>query len=388
MKQYFILLKLQIRSQFRLGGLKKGSGSGLGGALKKIGMAVLILFALAELLGVYTFMMLSLYQGAKALNSPEIVLTVSAACCALVIFAFGIFFILSVLFFAKDSEFLISLPVRQNHIFATKFTLIALREYPITLFIMLPPVIIYGIGSGRGAAYYVLALCAIILLPMIPLALSSFLSLLMMRAVARMRHREVFATIGGILIFVLVFFGQTMLSSRLSSSNSAELVKAMTARGGLVTQASRLYPPSEWLTFALSGNSAPKYFLYLLGLSAAAVYIVIALSSRIYQKGMQVQFESPKGSSRKKYRFSSSSPVITIVRNEWISIIKTPVYAMNTLLGIILAPLVLIMPAFSGGSDTSSMIRLLHILFDRFRLIAPCQLGADDVHHQRKRGGG
>ncbi|HEX3025943.1 MAG TPA: hypothetical protein VHR42_01760, partial [Clostridia bacterium] len=197
----------------------------------------------------------------------------------------------------------------------------------------------------------------------------SFLSLLMMRAVARMRHREVFATIGGILIFVLVFFGQTMLSSRLSSSNSAELVKAMTARGGLVTQASRIYPPSEWLTFALSGNSAPKYFLYLLGLSAAAVYIVIALSSRIYQKGMQVQFESPKGGSRKKYRFSSSSPVITIVKNEWISIIKTPVYAMNTLLGIILAPLVLIMPAFSGGSDTSSMIRLLHLNVGSFVMI-------------------
>lgn len=64
------------------------------------------------------------------MNAPQLVLTMAAISTGFIVLFFGIFYILSTLFLAKDTEFLASLPVRQGTVFISKFVLVLLGEYP------------------------------------------------------------------------------------------------------------------------------------------------------------------------------------------------------------------------------------------------------------------
>lgn len=353
MKETMTLLKIQLAARYGFAEMKTNKKQ----MHKRLGMLAVVAFAMIYLLAIYVFIMFMVFQGAKQLGSPEIVITISSAACAFVVFLFGIFIILTVLFFAKDSEFLLSLPVRQRSIFASKFAMVMLREYPLMLFLMLPPVIIYGVYMGLSVLYYLKALIIILLLPLIPLAASALLSMLLMRIAARMRHRELFATVGGILFFALIMVGQLLLNNALSSSDPSKIMQQFAQKGGAVDMLGRYYPPALWATKSLMSSDIQSWLNLLLFVvvSVAAFVVVLMLASFIYQKGSQAQFETAKTTkSNVKMSYRSGAPVFAIFKNEWITILKTPIYAMNILFGIILAPIILIMPLAAGAQSRGS----------------------------------
>lgn len=152
---------------------------------KTIGIGLAVLLGVGEIIWLYSYLMYQLYMGGSTLNTPQIVITMAAVVTGLMVFFFGIFHILSALFLAKDTEFLASLPISQGKVFLSKFLMVLLAEYPITLLLMLPPVIIYGVGQNAGIMYYLLAVLCIIMIPLVPLVISAFLSLLLMKIVSR-----------------------------------------------------------------------------------------------------------------------------------------------------------------------------------------------------------
>jgi len=268
MSKFLSLLKLQINSRFGLSMARYNFRHNRKELWKTIGMALIIIFALGQFVFLYTYMMSKLHEAARLMNSPQLILTMGAAAGGLVILFFGIFYILGALFLARDTEFLASLPIRQSSVFLSKFILVLMGEYPIALFFMLPPVIIYGTGEQKGVLYYIMALVSVLLLPIVPLVLSSLLSLVLMHVVSRSRRRDLIIIIGSLVLFLALFAGQNFLFSRIPE-NSSEMelyLKILQSRDGLVEWSGRIFPPSVWITKALShtGAEAIKNLGYLL----------------------------------------------------------------------------------------------------------------------------
>lgn len=353
MRNFFSLLKLQINNEYGISYFRYIVKKDKKALFKGLGIGFIILIALVQLLGVYSFMIWQLYKGAAVLNVSQVVLTVSSIISGVFLLFFGIFYILSSLFLAKDTEFLASLPIKQGSVFLSKFILVLLNEYPFAFFLMMPPVIIYGTQTGKGPLYYVLAIICTLFLPLLPLLFSAILSLLLMNAVARSKRRDLITIVGSFILMVIIFAGENYIASRLPENPQEFVVELLKNSSMVIDFMGRIFPPSIWLTKALSLTGWDSFvnFAYLILSSAVFLGAVYLLASFIYQKGAVAQLETLSKTRKAKLTYSGSSHVMAMFKNEWRVILRTPVYALNSLTVIIMAPLMMLFPKFGAAGD-------------------------------------
>ncbi|HOK43057.1 MAG TPA: hypothetical protein PLD49_05280 [Thermoclostridium caenicola] len=373
MNKFLSLLKLQINARFGLSMARYNFRHDKKEMWKAIGLASAVLFTLGMFVFFYTYMMLGFHKAASLLpvKSTQIIITMGAASAGLLILFFGIFYILGALFLARDTEFLVSLPIKQSSVFLSKFMLVLLGEYPIALFFMLPPVIIYGTGEQKGVLYYIMALVSVLLLPIVPLVLSSLLSLVLMHVVSRSRRRDLLIIVGSIILFLVLFVGQNLLLSRIPGNlTGMELyTRILQESDGLVEWSGRIFPPAVWITKALShtGAEALKNLGMLILASAVCFIPVWLLASVIYQKGATAQLEAEKKTINRELTYKGSLPVMVFFKNEWKGILRTPVYALNSLIGIIIGPVILCMPLFGGNFAQDADVEALYAFIRQYR---------------------
>ena len=368
MKEFLTLFKFQFRSQYGISLLKNNFKKGNKKSAKVIGIGLIITLALAQMVGLYTYILLQVFPASKILGAPELILAVGALLAGVFILIFGVFYILSGIFYAKDSEFLSTLPVHQESVFASKFALVMIGEYPFVLTILAPPVIIYGINMNCGILYYILALACGVVLPIIPLAIAALFALVLMNIVSRLKHRDLVVSIMGIIGFVAIFVGNNLIVSRFANkdvaSSMSNIIESMKE---LISKIEQGFLPTKWITNILSGSGIDVLLnlIILLGVSAVALFIVIVLSRFIYQRGMRAQFESLKSASKKPLRFNASSPVVSVLKNEMKMILRTPIYALNSFAGWVMGPLVILMPTLTGALRNKDISILLTSINNR-----------------------
>lgn len=366
MVSMFKLLGIQLKAQYGLSSLAYNLKNDRKSLWKMLGIAFVILLAIAQLIGIYTYLMYQIYIGVLMLNTPQIIITMSVVITGIIIMLFGIFHILSALFLAKDIEFLASLPVSQGKVFLSKFLSVLLHEYPITLLLMLPPVIIYGVGQGSGIMYYVLAILCIPLIPLVPLVISAFLSLLLMNIVSKSKNRDLIIVVGSVALLILVFVGQNYLVGNVSDSGQDFMATIINSSNAFIGFMGSAFPPAIWITKILTGSYGEIFLnlLYLLLVSIGAIAIVYSLASFIYQKGATAQLETGIKAGKTKLVYNRSSHVFTIFKNEMRSLIRTPIYALNSLIMAFIAPFMLLLPLIGGNLKDDPDIQVLYSLLE------------------------
>ncbi len=364
MNKFLSLIKVQMKSQWGLSLARYTMKNDKKALLKGIGFALIILISLGQFVFFYTFLLSKVYEASKAMNIQRLILTSGAMATGLFTLFFGILFILGALFLSKDIQLLSSLPLRQQSIFLSKFVIVLLEEYLFVLFFMVPPVIIYGAGEGMGVAYYLTALICILLLPLIPLVISALLSLGMMRLVSQSRRRDLITIIGSVVLLVALMVGQFALLSKIPEDDPNFLIQLLQDSEGILEFSGRMYPPAIWITRALSGTDSAVNLLYLIASSAIAFGLVYVLASLIYQKGAVAQLETRKRSGKTKLQYRASSQVMVIFKIEWRNLLRTPVYALNSLIIIIIGPLLMSMPLFGGNLTSDPDIEAIYLLLN------------------------
>lgn len=347
----FSLIKLQLNAQYGLSYARYVMKNDKKALWKGIGLALVMVVAFGEMMGLYTFMLYNIYKTGLSVNAPEIILTLAVIPAGLLILFFGVIYIISTLFLAKDTEFLASLPVKQGSVFVSKFLLVLLGEYPFAFALMLPAVIIYGVGLNKGIVYYLASILCILLIPLIPLIISVLLTLILMNVVAKSKRRDLITVVGGVVLIVALFVGQNYFIS-VMPENSEDFAMALLQNSrALVEFIGRVFPPSVWVTNVLSAAlpEAALNLLYLVVTSIAAFALVYFLASFIYQKGAVAQLEARKSTGKAKLSYGRSSQVMAIFRNEWRILLRTPIYALNSLTVIIMVPLIMMIPMFGGN---------------------------------------
>lgn len=370
MSKFISLLRLQVNARYGLSNALYNIKNDKKALWKSIGMGLIILIALAEVIGIYTFMMFQLYKSALIINTPQVVLTMAAVVSGIIVLIFGIFYILSTVFLAKDTELLASLPISQGNIFLSKFILVLLGEYPFAFFLMMPPVIIYGIGQKMGAIYYILAVICTLFIPLVPLVVSALLSLILMNIVSRSRHRDMITIIGSIILLVGIVLGQNYFLSRVPENQQEFLTGLLQSSNAIIEFMGRAFPPAIWITKTLSGTvpEALINLVYLILISAAAFGLVYLLASFIYQRGATAQFETGISTGKTKLSYKSSSQILTIFKIEWLTLLRTPIYALNSLVMVFMAPLMMMLPMFGGDLANDPDIQFVYQLIENSEL--------------------
>ncbi|MCL2004145.1 MAG: hypothetical protein FWG72_09120 [Oscillospiraceae bacterium] len=372
-QEYWRVLCLHIRMQLSLSSLSvRGRGRKGRETLKAVGYGFLILYGVGAVLLMYS---LVVYPFMKAAASAQALLGINilvplmggiVLLSMIVVMVFGTLTLLTLVFGAKDAEAYAALPLREQSVFAAKFTIAYSIELGITALFLWPPVVIYGMVSELSVPGFLglllRALPVWLLLPSAPMALAAVLSMIFTRLTALSKHREKLMMVFGIALVVLMVAGQGFLAGRLAPVlQDAEQIQALlTDNSAMLEAVTGAFPPAMWGSQALIGQTAAETGRGFLGMFAAAAAggaICLLLSRRLYYKGVLAQTETSKGKTKgyKQGSVKTGGALKALVVREIKIILRTPVYAMNILVGVGIFPIMLLTVSLAGGAEGGAL---------------------------------
>lgn len=345
MRDFSIVLKAIAKQRWRaMWELKAGSKLG------RVGMGVLIAVSMLILVGAWSALCFGMTVSFASVGQSEIVLFAAFFVSMVMTLVFCIASVIGNLFSATDGALLASMPLKPGAVFFARFAMIYITELLIALVISLPALICHIAIVGGGAWTLIVGLIVILLLPAMPLALASLMSLLLMRSSVFMRHRERIMTVFGVLFTIVMCFGGQLLGQSVGGMESDELSALLSGAGSLLQTMSAGFPPLAWAAEAVSlvGGYATAALrgLGYIACCVGALLLAGFVGSKTYFKGLSATYETASKKRRGKVKLDSkalvaTSPVRACLRRERMGVMRSPTYATNCLIGVIMFPLMI-----------------------------------------------
>lgn len=365
MSNFFTLLKINLNLNFGISALKYRFTKERKKRWEPILIGVGVILGFGPLLIFYSLLMFGVYKGGESLGQPEMVLTVAFVVGQFLVLMFGIFYIMGAFYFSKDLDILIPLPLKPYEVLGSKFLVVMLNEYLTLLPILLPAVIIYGAGMGKGILYWLKALVLVLLSPVIPLIAGGLFTIILMRFVNVRKSKDLLAIIGG-LLGISFGLGINFFAQKIPEGNEQEFLNGLlNVQAGLVKAIGDKFPPALWATFGMAREDAVglSYFALFIAVSILLFGVLLWLGNRIFYKSLLAGQEISRrrkvltGEEMNRRYGKSLNPVSAIFRREWRLLLRTPVYVLNGLTGAVIGPLMLFfMVLFKGNNEQSRLI--------------------------------
>lgn len=335
---------------------------------KSKSMIILYIFVFLYLAGIIGVFSNGLIKELIAINQEEMFLGLILLAIAIFVLIQSIFSAINLLYYSKDNEYILPLPIKASQIVAAKTNVLLITEYFIIAIIGLIPLTIYGILTSANVLYYISMLIVLIVFPIIPVLISSLLVLIVMSFAKFTKNRNRFQLIATMFILVVV----CALSFTISDTQTTpeQLVQMITKANGLVEMIRGAFPTLgmaiNGLTNISLGNQILNLFLLLV--TTTVIYIIyIAIGQKLYLKGAVGNLSSGKKNNKKlneQKAFKKSSLTKTYVGKEFKQLLRNPIFFMQCVLPAILFPVLMIGITFvgikgeQGGNitDVASMI--------------------------------
>ncbi len=337
---------------------------------KDIWKLVLFVVAILSLIPVYLLyigLINGMYVGFEMVNQQSLLLLLGFLVSQIVIFLFGIVYVMSKFYFSDDLNILIPLPIKPGNIITAKFITLVVNEYLIMLPIVLPIIIIFGIRSQTNLLYWIYSIGILLLLPIIPLGLASIIVMIFMKYTNIKGKRDLLRVIGMTLLIIVILVIQlgvqfTMKDVPYGSEEQyiAEMVKE---NNSFIKSFKNVFPPSRWAAIALSNSQKLQGFtsfaLFVIS-SILVFYIMIIFGENIFYKGVIGGDEvlAKRKLSKKELKkdiFKSRHPVIAIFYREIKILLRTPVFFVNSIVPIFIIPVIIIFPAIVNDGFMNSI---------------------------------
>jgi len=368
MRTFLTLVKTGLNVNFGISALKYQFTVEKRKRWEPILIGVSILIGLGTLLSLYILLLNSIYAVGAQINQPEIVLTISIIFAQFIVMFFGIFYIMGTLYFSKDINILLPLPLKPYEVLGSKFIVVIINEYLTILPMLLPAAIIYGVGTNQGLVYWLKSLIVILVAPIIPLNISALFIIILMRFINFRKSRDVLAVIGG-LLGIFLGLGLNLFFQRIPQGNEEEFIRnIITKQYGMITYIGRKFPPSIWADIGLSGEGiqAIGYLFLFVAVSLLMFILLLWLGNYIFYKSLlagQEVLRKRKIISRdemlRKYE-RISSPAVSLFYREWKLLLRTPVYVLNCLAGTIIGPFMVILIMFTKDSGDTGLSTIIN----------------------------
>ncbi|MCH5164168.1 MAG: hypothetical protein J1F36_04050 [Clostridiales bacterium] len=268
----------------------------------------------------------------------------------------GIMPMLSLLYFSKDSEFFLSLPIQPSKVYFAKLITVYLTQLVITALILLPALFGVGISIGLNWPFYIVMIFAVLLLPIFPLMVISIICLPLMYIIRFFKNRGAAASVVAMVLFIAVFFGYMLIVRSTSDmpDADAELIGVLI---GPVKNVSKIFVPflaiNRFATFTkIEGYSEAislllNFFIFVV--PALLLFgATLVISRKAYSRAVSTQLENAKRGRDSSVVQGTMSTVKALMTREWKDIIRTPVFAMQCFAGLIIMPILLIIMGISG----------------------------------------
>ena len=344
MKKVIELTKVFLKSSFSNYNSKMGIGN------KKKLSKILYLILILYLIGIVAFLSYNIIDGFIKINQEKVFVGMVLFSIACFTGFQSIFSSINLLYFTKDSEFILPLPLKPYQVIFAKTIVLIFLEYIIEFFIGFIPLVIYGFQTGSGILYYITMIIALILIPILPILLVTTVVMIIMSFARLAKNRNRFQILATILSLTLVI-AISVISGRASDTEltNEEMAQMVMRANGMVELLKGYLPSLDFLINALTTKNALNAVIeiiktFLVTVVAFVVYLFIA--NKIYLKGLVGNLFS--GNSKKtKIRlkendYKNSKLYKTYTGKEFKTLARNPVFLMQCLVPAIFIPVIMI----------------------------------------------
>jgi ABC-2 type transport system permease protein len=336
----------------------KGGGSSDNNKKKgRLWLVLLLLFAFGSFAFSIVFMTFGLYDLLGTMGAAEAILPLAFGATSIVIFFFGIFYVVSVMYHANDIQIMLGLPLRPYEILGAKLITLVVYEYIFEAFILLPMLVAYGIKSGADILFIVYSAVLFALLPIIGLVMAAVIIMLVMRFTRFGKNKQVFNFVGGIIGLGIAIGFNVAIQTSVNSMSAEQIVALTTGQSSLTELLSRIFPGIGFAANALIGSASVTglwNLLLFMVCAAAAVALFLGFGQLLYFKGLAGVTEAAAKrkslSSEELDRSTASTPVTrAYVIKELRLLTRSPIAFLNCVLMNFLWPVLIIVMLIGGG---------------------------------------
>lgn len=355
MRKFLSILRVEWRDYFH----KLTTASGVG---KKrdwaLPLGILLIFSMFTSL----FMMGRIYSDAlfaayQAFGQPELAFTVMYTIVSLLSFVATFASIIGLLYYARNKEFYLALPIEFNQVVWARLSL----QYLMTASMVWPLILSSIFKIQTIINYSILSIISsfliMLLLPVIPLIISSILVMLVMRVLSRFISKKFISVVVNFTVMIFIFANNMLMNRVLQNPEVIE--QMLQQEHGVLYLLGSAFPPSILATRAMMGEG-----LWLLGF--ILLNIIVFLIGNKLVVPLMGRYEggdigaSPKRRRKAHYVAIKKRPLFrTLVKRNLDIIIQTPAFLMQASAGIMM-PIIMVFSMLAGSSgDFGAMVKAL-----------------------------
>ena len=357
MKHFWTVWKTQFRQNSGLSYMKYLYRTNRRALLGRLLFFPLIILAIFPVLKLITNMYSVLFNTLHPMGQDAVIFAAAFVFAQSLSFVFGLFYLMSTFYFAKDVDLLIPLPLKPSVILGSKFLIVVISEYAITLPIVVPALWVYS-QTDPGWGFWLLATLITSLLPIIPLALASIFVILLMRITNVRKGRGLLRGFGAFL-GIIFYGGFQWFQMRFTPGDPQSLNNLIAQPDSLVHLITKRFPPSLWAAEGLlqfPGGMGLYYTgIYFLATAAALIFVFV-LADRFFYKGLlggnEVSVKRKKLMSAPGM-FKARPPFVALFLREWRNLVRSASFLMPVLINFIILPVAILIPVISDSNKSS-----------------------------------
>ena len=366
MTKFFSLVGLMFKQQFRTKPTESGKKSKVGTIVLFVVLAIVFvpvaIYIFIGCLGLGKYVSANLPQDTYAGIVGTLILGVQG-----MTLLFGFHSVLSNVFNCKDADKLLYLPISGSAVFWAKFFVAYVNEAVAGALLLFITVLPFGIGMGVGIGYYLTLLVALLLVPLLPMLVSTLLAMPLSMLSAKIGKNGAVKTVFNVLLYLAVMALYIWLMQQFGYGGNGdenitdeEALKKIVAMIVDHISAAIVYVHPDYMmakTFVATDWMGLGDFA--LGLAEfAALFALLALISKAFYGKMLTLTVEGGGStiqkSKKSLQIDKKSGVISqLIASDFKRVVRDPQMGFQAFAGMLIAPLIVVIFAigFSTGND-------------------------------------
>jgi len=288
------------------------------------------------------------------MGAGELVPAMLIMCVSVIIFFFTMIKAGPVLFDNKAFEKQIALPVEVRAIIVSRFLSMYLTNMLLTVLVMIPGMIVYGLTEKPGVTFYLYGLTGSLFLPFLPLTAASVAGALIAGIGSRWKRKNLAMILLTMLLVCGILVGSFGMS-RMDESVMEETLWQLTS--GLKEGIESIYPPALWLSEAMTEGKLSLLMLFAavpLGIFAVFLEILSHFYGKICRLLSEGRTGTREGCSVKALK--AKSLLRSMTERELRRYFSSVVYVTNTMVGELMMVLLAIGTGVMGKEAADGLL--------------------------------
>lgn len=352
MNNLWVVLKATFINDWGLNGFSKNvSGTK---EKRKMMMSSLVLLigamAIAFTVTMYAYLMA---DALESIGFLDLLLMMAGLMSVMMVFFTSIYKAQGTLFTSRDYDMLMSLPIKDSVILTSKIINLLVFNWIFTAFVLIPTGVIYYMRvPGLSWLYFVILIISVIFMPLIPVIIASILAVFISYFATKFKHKNLVTILGATIVTLLILIGSFNINSIIESLmiNSASIMEGI----------GKIYIPVTFFTNALRDTNLIE-LVKLIAISIVPFIIFIIVFSRLFGKINARLGENYKKANYKIQSLKSSSIAKALLQKEIRRYFSTPIYVLNTGIGMIIILVASIATLFVDGQTLAMYMEMPYV---------------------------